>query len=73
MTGSSVLTEEQREWYRERYGVSYVAIAENHIRPSRRVRRGRARDQMDVDVLGAQRQALDALRKTAITKAYRGR
>jgi hypothetical protein len=63
MTGSSLLTDEQQEWYRERFGVSYIAIAENHLRPSRRVRRGHARDQMDADVADAQQRMLGVLAK----------
>lgn len=69
MTGSSVLTEEQRDWYEKRYGVRYVAIAENHVRPSRRVRRGRAKDRTDMDVAGAQRRMFDLLNGTRITRA----
>lgn len=67
MNGSSKLTAEQQAWYQETFGVSPVAIQENHLRPSRRVRRalryGCGRDVSDGDVrlYGQQRQLMKRL------------
>jgi hypothetical protein len=53
------LTPDQQDWYQNRFGERYVAVAENPLRPSRRVRRGRG-TKADEQVFAFQR---DALRK----------
>lgn len=39
MAGSSDLTVDQQDWYEQRFGVRFLSVQENHVRPSRRVRR----------------------------------
>ena len=66
MTGSSPLTAEQTAWYEDRFGLRYVTVAENHLRPSRRTRRGRHRDVHDVAVHQAQIKTILALRRNPL-------
>lgn len=65
MTGSSKLTAEQQDYYANRFGERYVAVQEQPLRPSRRVRRAKngkrhTLTNTDIAVYDSQR---DALRK----------
>jgi hypothetical protein len=41
--GSTYLTEEQRDWYRAKFGLNYVAVAQNQVVANRKVRRRKRR------------------------------
>jgi len=64
--GSSPLTPEQQEWYEQRFGVRYVAVAEQPFRPSRRIRRGRPKDATDMRAFEEQQRVLRLLAKTPL-------
>jgi hypothetical protein len=71
VNGSSRLTPEQQEFYTGRYGERYLAVQENHVRPSRRVRRAKAGKrhaltQRDFDALEVQRKMIETLQATTI-------
>lgn len=66
MSGSSKLTPEQSDWYLARYGVRYSSVQEAPLRPSRRVRRGRPRDNNDLRVLRAQNETARMLEKQSL-------
>lgn len=53
MTGSSKLDEAAQDVYVERFGERFVAVQETLAIAPRRLRRGHARDQQDVDLFRA--------------------
>lgn len=67
--GGVILDDQQREWYLEKYGIRYVGIPENPVRPSRNMRRGRARNQSDVDLWRIQQDAIKQLRGAHVRPA----
>lgn len=68
--GSSRLTPEQQEFYETRFGVRYHAIAENPIRPSRKLRRALKHGPGRQTITTAELQILDRQRELerALTK-----